>query len=321
MDADATLPPVPARTLPLWWDAAVPLPGAERRRAVVLVPDAHRCAGAWPVGLVDGLVDAGHRPVLVDLRDQGRSPWCPAGAVGTQGPGRYRLEDVAADLVPVLAALRTVGPRPPILLGHGFGASVAFEVAEGHPDLVAGLVAVGASGWVVDPTLPGPEEPVAVGLIWRARLADAGASGGAAEVTTPDPATSPEARDALARALARELRLLCTPDDDPGGDRARDEVVRWLDWGFNPADRHRAAWVDAEPAWAHLARRRHPLVAVHGDGDPLLPLAHGERLAAEAGAPLRVVGGGGHALTPAFVPAVLAAVDDVAATFRGSQEG
>ena len=118
-------------------------------------------------------------------------------------------------------------------------------------------------------------------------------------------------RAALGRSLARELRLLCTSDDDPGPAAARDEVQRWLAWGFNPADRHRAAWVDAAPVWAQLARRRHPLVVVHGEGDPLVPLPHGERVAAEAGAPIRVVGGGGHALTPAFVPAVLAAVAEV----------
>ena len=107
--------------------------------------------------------------------------------------------------------------------------------------------------------------------------------------------------------------MLCTPDDDPGAAAAVAEVERWLAWGFNPADRHRGAWVGAPPAWDALARRRHPLAAVHGAGDPFVPLAHGQRLAAAAGASLRVVDGGGHALTPAFVPEVLAAVDEVAA--------
>ena len=95
-------------------------------------------------------------------------------------------------------------------------------------------------------------------------------------------------------------------------------MERWLAWGFNPADRHRVGLGRRAPAWAQLARRRHPLVAVHGEGDPLVPLPHGERVAAEAGAALRVVRGGGHALTPAFVPAVLAAVDEVAGLVAGA---
>ena len=107
--------------------------------------------------------------------------------------------------------------------------------------------------------------------------------------------------------------MLCTPDDDPGAAAAVAEVERWLAWGFNPADRHRGAWVAAPPAWDALARRRHPLAVVHGAGDPFVPLPHGHRLAAAAGASLRVVDGGGHALTPAFVPELLAAVDEVAA--------
>jgi pimeloyl-ACP methyl ester carboxylesterase len=138
-------------------------------------------------------------------------------------------------------------------------------------------------------------------------------------VGSVDPASSAEARAALARALARELRLLCTPDDDPGPIAALAEVERWLAWGFNPADRHRAAWVGADPAWDHLARRHHPLVVVHGDGDPLVPPPHGERIAARAGAPLRVVGGAGHALTPTFVPAVVAAVGEVSAEGAGTR--
>jgi len=134
---------------------------------------------------VDGLAGAGHRPVLVDLRDQGRSPWPTTGE-------RYRMADVAADLGAVLATLSARGLRLPVVVGHGFGASVAFDVAERHPALLAGLVAVGATGWFVDPTLPGPEEPVAVGLIWRARLADADASGAAVDVGSVDPASSAE---------------------------------------------------------------------------------------------------------------------------------
>ena len=159
---------------------------------MLLVPDAHRCAGAWPHPLTAGLATAGHRPVLVDLRDQGRSPWSES------GPADYALADVAADLTPVASHVASLDGQAPVVVGHGFGVSVAVELAARHPQLVGGLVAVGGTGWFVDPTLPGPDEPVAVGLIWRSRLADAAEPG-----EQPSAPATPRARAALARALAR----------------------------------------------------------------------------------------------------------------------
>jgi pimeloyl-ACP methyl ester carboxylesterase len=305
MGADATLPAVTEGPLSLWWEGG----GRGAGRSVVLVPDAHRCVAAWPAALVEGLSAAGNRPFLVDLRDQGRSPWL------TGVDGRYAVADVAADLAAVLGhGALDARPHPPLVVGHGFGATVALELAGRWPALVGGLVLVGGTGWFVDPTLPGPDEPTAVGLIWRSRLA-ATAGGGAVGVSTAGAvsggAVSGGARS-LAPTLARELRLLTTPADDPGPVAALAEVGRWLAWGFNPTDGHGRAWLAAPPLWGVVAARRHPLVVVHGGGDPLVPLAHGERLAAEAGASLRVVGDVGHALGPQLVAAVLAAVTDLA---------
>jgi pimeloyl-ACP methyl ester carboxylesterase len=229
-----------------------------------------------------------------------------------------------------------------LVVGHGFGATVALELAGRWPKLVGGLVLVGGTGWFVDPTLPGPDEPTAVGLIWRSRLAATTAgpttaspttggpttggpttgdptsggptSGGPtpASPTTGGPAERGSTSGSLARTLARELRLLTTPADDPGPVEALAEVERWLAWGFNPADGHGRAWLTAAPLWGVAAARRHPLVVVHGAADPLLPVAHGERLAAEGGASLRVVEDVGHALGPRLVAAVLDAVTALA---------
>jgi pimeloyl-ACP methyl ester carboxylesterase len=366
--ADATLAAVAEAPVRLWWEArngrrrwgelpgaaaldagpldAGPLDGAPldggsgaageacgpwRPAACVLLPDAHRSAAAWPAALLDGLSAAGHRLVLLDLRDQGRSPWL----TGEGAP--YGIAEVAGDVCAVLGEAIGDGDGdgpPPLLLGHGFGASVALEVAVSRPDLVGGMVLVGGTGWFVDPSLPGPEEPVVVGLIWRRRLAT-GSSGGGRETsgrlgeggvrgTPPAPRASPRTAGApasgpaagpisptLLRAVAREHRLLAGPGDDPGVHGARAEVERWLAWGFNPDDGHGRAWLTAPSRWSVVAARRHPVRVVHGAADPLVPLAHGRRLAAESGSEPRIVAEAGHALSPLVVRAVLAAVADL----------
>lgn len=216
----------------------------------------------------------------LDLRDQGRSPW------PTEG---YDLGDLVADVADVAGALRDRAGCAAHVVGWGLGGAVALDLALSRPDLVAHLTLVGTSGWVTDPGLPGPDEPTAVALVWRAR-------GG----TAPD---------VLSRALGREHRSLCGPDERPSAVDALAEAARWVGWGFNPHDRQRAAWLGASGGWDDLAvlERLRPTV-VHGVDDPLVPVAHGRRLARAVGGRLHEVSGAGHELTPRLVAAVLDAV-------------
>jgi len=255
----------------LWWTAE----GGHEAPPLVLLPDAHRPASVWPPVLVTGLVDAGWRVVRLDLRDQGRSPLAT---------GPFTVDHLAADVAEVLA-----GIGPAHVVGHGLGASVALHLLRRVPanGLLRGLTVAGGTGWLVDPRLPGADEPTVVGLVWRSRLGE---------------------RDGgdLVTALAREERLLAGPDD-PGPEPADAEVRRWLAHGFNPADGHRAAWLAAPALWLDLsARPAPPMVVVHGRHDPLVPLAHGRRLAATvAGTRLVEVADAGHGLTARLVAALL----------------
>jgi pimeloyl-ACP methyl ester carboxylesterase len=112
----------------------------------------------------------------------------------------------------------------------------------------------------------------------------------------------------LARALGREYRALCGPDERPNVAAALAEAARWVAWGFNPDDRQRAAWLAAPCGWdAAAALAGRPVVVVHGARDPLVPVEHGRHLAAAAEGRLVEVAGAGHELTPALVRAVIAA--------------
>jgi pimeloyl-ACP methyl ester carboxylesterase len=264
----------------LWWEA---IGESDAAATVVLVPDAQRPAAYWPKQLLDGLTGAGWQVVRLDLRDQGRSPW-------TAEP--YSLADLVVDVAGVCR--EASAGRPCHLVGHGLGGAVALQLAfeAGSPPRfdLCGLTVTGTSGWLIDPSLPGPEEPVAVGLIWRTRMGEG-------------------RPDRLVRAVSREHRLLMAEGDDVGGPAAMLAVDEWLSWGFNPRDGHHRAWLEAADRWMHLAGLGLPLTVVHGSADPLVPLVHGLRLARTvSGARLVEIEGGGHALTPRHVDALLAAV-------------
>ena len=83
--------------------------------------------GVWP-----GLVDAGFRVVAPDQR--GYSP--DARPVGVE---HYAMTELVSDAVAVLDAL---GARTAHVVGHDWGAAVAWQVAGRHPDRVRTLTTV-----------------------------------------------------------------------------------------------------------------------------------------------------------------------------------
>ncbi len=104
----------------------------------------------WWDPLVPALVP-GWRLVAPDLRGHGESEWAE--------PPRYRIEDFAADLDVVLAAL---APGRVVLVGHSMGGRIAAWYAAHHPEQMDGLA-----------LLDSRMEPVdrRAASVWRARVA------------------------------------------------------------------------------------------------------------------------------------------------------
>ena len=85
----------------------------------------------WRRQLVD-LADAGYRAVAVDLRGFGASDKPPRG---------YDLPTLADDIAGLVASL---GERDAVLVGHDLGGLVAWSVAARDPEVVRGIVPIGA---------------------------------------------------------------------------------------------------------------------------------------------------------------------------------
>lgn len=97
------------------------------------------------VGIAEKL--AGRRPLLaLDLRGRGDSD---------KPTGPYGFAQHAQD---VIAALRELGSRPVVLVGHSMGAYVAIAVAAAEPRLVAGLLLLDGGLPLTVPTDIPPEQ-------------------------------------------------------------------------------------------------------------------------------------------------------------------
>jgi len=79
-----------------------------------------------------GLAAAGFRAVAVDLRGAGESDKPPRG---------YDAFTLSAD---VAGLVRALGEREAVLVGHGYGGVLAFNIAVLHPDQVTAVVAIAA---------------------------------------------------------------------------------------------------------------------------------------------------------------------------------
>lgn len=269
----------------LWAERRTPAPrpsgsssaGAAPNELLLCAPGG-RNAAYWPDELLEAAEAAGFAVVRFDWRQQGRSDW---------PPGPPTLEQLLDDVE--LIHQQLVGPGALHVVGVGLGGVVAAGLARRlrlrpgtPPAKPAVVVLIGTSGWYSDPSMPGPTEPAVVSLVLRRR------GGGPAEP---------------ARAIAREVAVEVAADGPLDGTARVAEVQRWLDHGFNPDDAHRVAWLAAPSRW-HTPLEAGRVVVIHGGRDPVVPLAHGSRLAAELAAELVVVPGGGHHLDPTILGAL-----------------
>jgi pimeloyl-ACP methyl ester carboxylesterase len=192
----------------------------------------------------------------------------------------HDISDLAFHYADLIGAL---GLDRPLVAGASLGGWIALELAVHRPDLVGGLVLVGALG--LRPAAPMPDlflKPGPEALGYLAHTID----GDGVDPLTGDV----DAVTALWVEQATQARLM---------------------WE-RPYDRR------LERRAHHVAC---PVAVVWGADDRLLPVDHGRRLAGLLGARFEVVPGSGHLVTLDEPEAVAAAVDDVVALVDGQVGG
>lgn len=262
---------------------------------------------AWPQALVDLLVARGFRVVRFDNRDAGLSQGFEAAGTpnlawaglkyGLRLPLRpvYRIADMAADTLGVMDAL---GIGSAHVCGASMGGMIAQHVAAAQPQRVRSLVLMMTTTGAR--RLPQPSLRVRAALMSR-----------------------PDGRDpqAVVAHLERLLAVIGSPayPPDPAAQRQRLQALvarAWRPAGTArqllavAADGDRSGWVSGIAV---------PTAVIHGEADPLIPVAAGRDLASRiAGAQADFIPGMGHDLPDALLPRFAEAIARNAARARPS---
>ena len=259
----------------------------ENRPVVLLIMGLGMQLIAWPDNMVASLIEGGFRVVRHDNRDMGLSQGFDERGTGNllwqglryrlglQVRSAYTVQDMADDALGVLDAL---GIERAHVVGASMGGMIAQRLAARAPKRVSSLVSIMSSSGARG--LPGPRSDV-VGLLMR----------------------RPPGKDeaSLVAHSMRLVKLIAGPVYPPDEAELRARLVKALRRATRPRGlmRQIAAVAADTGRAAVLPRITSPTLVLHGDTDPLVPVACGRDTAERiAGARFVEIPGMGHDLTP-----------------------
>lgn len=243
---------------------------------------------SWNDEFCELLAGRGFHVIRFDNRDCGLSTWMdeagPAdipGAINGEAAPAYTLDDMAADAVGLLDALRIPAAH---VVGASMGGFIAQLAAINHPERVLTLTSI----------MSGPAHPESAAPTHEATA-----------VLFVPPAATREERITQDMWIRRVLMGPADPFDEQV-ERARAE--RGIDRAYHPAGTGRqfAAVLAGEPRLERLRGLRVPTLVIHGLADILVPVENGRAVAAAVpGARLLEIEGMGHDLPKRVWPQLL----------------
>lgn len=244
--------------------------------ALVLVMGATASMLGWPDALCHALAGRGLFVVRFDHRDTGASTTVPP------GEATYSVEDLAGD---VLAVMDGYGLQRAHLAGMSLGGYIAQMVALMEPWRVASLTLIASEplGWD-GPPLPHISEE------FLGHFAALGA-------------LDWSHRDAAADFLVESERLCAGSGGAFDAAAAKAVALRVLERTESPASMFNHGSVTTRADWTGKFRAiACPVLVIHGDEDPILPVENGRAIAAGIdGAEIEVLPGVGHELPPRWL--------------------
>jgi pimeloyl-ACP methyl ester carboxylesterase len=294
------MPQIDANNLTLEYDVS----GPENAPPILLIMGLGMQLIAWPDALVAQLVAKGFRVIRFDNRDIGLSTkfdhlGSPNIAVeaakfmfGFPLKAPYYINDMAADTAALLDAL---GIERAHVVGASMGGMIAQNLAANFPSKVRSLTSIMSS--TGRRSLPRPT--------WKAR---------SAIMSKPAKRGDIEGATARMKSVFRTIGSPGFPEDEK---TLHDFCARHVTRGYSPPSTARQLIAIAASGDRTQAVRRIvvPTLVIHGNDDPLVPVAHGIETAREIpGAKLSIINGMGHDLPMALLPRL---AEEIAAHCHG----
>lgn len=264
---------------------------------------------AWPRPFVDGLVSRGFRVLRFDNRDVGLSTHVESrrrvdlraaavrASLGLAVRPPYTLEDMAGDTTGLMDAL---GIERAHVVGVSMGGMIGQVLAAGRPERVQSLTSVMSSSGALR-----------FNFHWTPATR---------AVLTPPPRGADE--ETLLRHLERIWGLIGSPGLQPPREQLRERLSAGLRRAYDPPGvaRQLLAIMASGDRRRLLARIRAPTLVLHGEKDPLVPVAAGRDTAAHVpGARFHLVPGMGHDLPDALLPELVRRIADHCEAAAGAQ--
>jgi pimeloyl-ACP methyl ester carboxylesterase len=252
----------------------------------------------WTLPFCEKLLARGYRVVRFDNRDAGKSTKLDATGLPDLGkimtakftglPVKvpYTLHDMAADTIGLLDGL---GIEKVHLVGASMGGMIAQQVAAEYPQRVLSLTSIMST--TGNPALPPPTAAASSVLMSR----------------------YPDVNDQEAYVVhgLNALRAIASPGFPFDEAAIRERILSDAQRGHTATGfgRQLAAVIAAGDRREYVRRIKVPTMVIHGESDPLVPVAGGRDTAAcIPGAELRVIPGMGHDMPAAVYDRI---VDDI----------
>lgn len=260
--------------------------GAADAPAVLLIMGLGMQLTAWPEPFCESIAARGFRVIRFDNRDIGLSTWFDhlgtpgviwnglKARLGLRVRSVYTLEDMAADAIGLLDAL---GIARAHIVGASMGGMIGQTLVSRYPERAASFVSLMSSSGARG--LPAPRAEVLRALLGK-------------------PADGKDMQSIVDHYL-RLFRVIGSPAFPVPEDELRRRIERSVNRAYHPAGsvRQFAAILASGDRSTMLSAIRTRTLVIHGDSDPLVPLAAGEDTARKIpDAELRVIEGMGHDL-------------------------
>jgi pimeloyl-ACP methyl ester carboxylesterase len=250
----------------------------------------------WDEGFCEGLARRGYRVIRFDNRDVGHTSWLTEagtpkiGAVvsamlrGEPVQVPYKLIDMAED---TLGLMDVLGIETAHIVGMSMGGMIAQTTAIHYPERVRTLTSLSS-------TTGHPGLPQATPEAWETLIKPA-----------------PVDKEGFVEHAVPIWRIINGPLVTIDEHFIRERARRTFERGVSLAGyaRQMAAITASGSRRKALQSVRVPALVIHGDADPLLPLAHGiDTAEAIPGAKLHIVKGMGHDIPALFWPELIEAI-------------
>jgi len=299
---ESAMPSINANAIDIEYDTF----GSTANETVLLIMGLGSQLIHWPESLCRELVDRGFHVVRYDHRDIGLSTKLDRAGIpnlalimgakmlGWRPRVPYGLLDMAADGVGLLDAL---GIAKAHIVGASMGGMIAQLIAAHYPDKALSLTSIMST--TGHSSLPSPRRDAMAAL-------------------TAKP-VDPNDREAVIQRGIQLYKTIGSPGYPTADEVLRMKVVRAAERSYYPAGRarHLAASVSAPHRRRLLKSLDLPAVVLHGEDDPLIPVACGIDTAKHIpNAELRIIPGMGHDFPDALMPVFADAIETAAKKSR-----